>query len=348
MLKKRRIEEDRRLKQVVKKAQDRLELEIVRHIKKENFITAAFVRDNLYKNMRIAYVDLQADVDKWGQGAVKRTAKEWRRLAINDLPRGSYDQTFAQFDKKYLRDIIAEFSPNNPERLAAVNKAIGGMLQNDVRVLRAALADVQRLGAATGMSTDQMRKELTTRVLRVRPGFQFVDSAGRTWQTDTYFKMLAKTTTNNTANQTYVDVATEAGHDLVTFEGGASTVGDSCDQWVGRIVSISGNSRKFPAMSEATGSSHMLGPNCNHYVAVVLDQVEGELERAMEEEEEIRGEINQLDRFRKQAVSAGVPKGKAHEVIERAAKAQGVSPFKVSQEDFNKQLAKDKPKKKAA
>jgi len=278
-------ENSARLRQVLLKARDRAELTIIRYAKKENFVAAAYVRDNLYKEIGELYKDLQGKVDVWGRRAVTKTAREWRRLAIDDLPAGSYNQTWSQFDRKFLRDMVAEFSPSNPERLAAVNAALGGMLKNDITALRAAHRDVMRLGSATGMTQEQMTRELIARLAEVRPGWQFVDRAGRTWNTRSYFNMLSKTVSANAARATYADVLTESGHDLVTVEGGFTrSICDFCVPWVGRMLSLTGATPGFPTEADARESG-LFHPNCRHYLAVVL---KGEVTESRKRESEYK------------------------------------------------------------
>jgi len=262
--------QEARLRQVLLKSRDKMELAILKHARKGNFMAAASVRDGLYREIRDYYIALQGDVDKWARSSITSNAREWRRLGIDDLPHGQYNQTFSQFDRKYLRNMVGEFAENNPSRMSAVNSALGGMLQNDIRVLRATYADVARLGAATGMTTAQQQRELIAKITDARPAWQFVDKSGRSWSARNYFRMLVNTTTANVARDTYEDVLTEAGEDLASVEGGITHgICEQCLPWIGKVLSITGKTRGFPTVDDAVERG-LFHPNCRHYLAVVF------------------------------------------------------------------------------
>jgi hypothetical protein len=94
----------------------------------------------------------------------------------------------------------------------------------------------------------------------------FVDSAGRAWDLASYSEMAVRTGTMNAAIAGHVDTLAENGLDLVVVSADGSPC-DSCAPWEGEVLSASGNDPNYPSLDDATGSSHLLGPNCLHTVS---------------------------------------------------------------------------------
>lgn len=256
------------VRDILLKARDKLDAKIIRAAKKSNFVSAAYARDNLYKQLEKEYVALNGDIEIWKAARSTAIAKEWRDFAIDDLPKGTYNQTWDQFDKKYMKDITERVAPSQGYKLAAVNSKLGGMLAQDIDFVRSSVIDVTRLASVTGMTAGQKTRAMRDKVLEERPGWNFIDSAGKTWDTDNYFKMLNKTVSAGVARSAYEDTMTEAGYDLarVVSHGGSSC--EVCNKWNGKIVSVTGANKDYPKLSDAEDDG-LFHPNCACYVAVV-------------------------------------------------------------------------------
>lgn len=268
---------------ILLKARDRIESTIVKYTNKKNFGTAALVRDNLYKEIKNTYIKLNSDVQKWEESRITSIARDWRKLAIDDLPKGTYDQTWGQFSKKYLKDMIERVGPANAPKLAAVSASLGGMMDSDIRLLRSSVVETIREASLTGMTGPQTSRAMRDRILAQKKDWQFIDKSGRKWDTNKYFKMVNKTISANTARNAYVDTMTEAGFDLARIE----AHGDSCEicqRWANRIISVTGNTNGYPTLDEAYGDGYG-HPNCSCYLSTVLPS-ELEKEKAQKEEEE--------------------------------------------------------------
>jgi hypothetical protein len=245
------------------------------------------MRDTLYANIMSEYARLGKNLDDWLKSQVREVAREWRKLGIADLPSGDITQTWAQFDRKYVQDYIERVSPTNSQGLAAMNSMAGGMGAEDVRNLQTMVIETQRLGSLTGMTAQQINKELRSKLLDYSPAFEFLDKNGRKWNTRSYVSMVNRTATARVARDSYADTVTQAGYDLAQILGGV--VEDShpgCIKWNGRIVSLTGATKGYPTLAdaEADGLHH---PNCRHYEAVILDDVDGELAAAKRSEERL-------------------------------------------------------------
>jgi len=333
VLKKEQREGERDISKILVARRDRINGDIIRAAGTTKFSASAIEREKLFRALEGQYIEFSGDTRKWSERQSRKVARTWRNLAIADVPRGAYNQTFGQFDRQYLQDIITRVNPSTVKGLVKINSKIGGMLEADIAFVQKQVSDVALLAASTGMTARQKRLELQARVSDDRPAWQFIDSAGRKWKSENYFKMLNRTISNDVSRDAYKAVMAEAKVDLATIEGGPSTVGDDCDDWVGRIVSITGATEGYPTLEEATSTSHLFGPNCNHYLGAVDD-----LPAARKQEAEEQGQVKKIEGLRNEAIAAGVPKTRAHEVIEKAAEANKVAPFNLTKKEFNAAL----------
>ena len=257
------------MRKVILKARNRMERKIVAAVRDQRFASAATLRDTLYADLRKEYIRFGGELDDFTSSRVKATAKEWRRMAIDDLPPGQYNQRWKQFSRKYVDDMTRIVSPKTGKHLAAVNGRLGGMLEQDIRTLRKAVIDVNRQAALTGMTAREIQKEVMGTVLSKSNTWAFIDQSGRKWKAGNYFNMQNRTLHATVARETTVNVMNEAGVDLAIIEGGV--VGDShpgCVAWAGRIVSVSGTSTEYPALDDAIADG-LYHPNCRHYLAYV-------------------------------------------------------------------------------
>jgi len=260
---------------VLTSARDKIQVEIIKSVKAGNLTSATWLRDNLYPKLQKQYLDLQGGLTDWTENAVKSTARQWVKLAVDDIPKATFDESWGIFSEKLLDDAINKFSPSTMFSRAAVNAGqldpiMGGMLKKDIDSLRDVVQNATRMQAVTGMTSQQWRKEVLSGVLDRNDAWSFIDKSGRTWEAKNYFNMLNRTLVTSVANESYMSTMTENGYDLATIEGGISDeTHDACAKWVGQIVSISGTSKEYPALADAT-SEGLFHPNCVHYLAVVL------------------------------------------------------------------------------
>ena len=254
----------------VASARKNIEAKIIKYAERGDFIKAATVRDGLYRGIAEEYVKLNAGVDDWTKKQSTKTAKAWHALAVDDLPSGAKATTFGQFSEKYLDDIVGKINPTTIGDRVAMSPRIEGMLSEDVRAIRTAVTETIREGALTGMSNRELTAEMIKKATAIKPTAQFIDKAGRTWNSESYFGMLNRTLHANVARETYADTVVEAGFDLMRVEGGVSTgeADDPCNQYVDAILSMTGATPGYPTVAEATANG-LFHPNCVHSLSVV-------------------------------------------------------------------------------
>ncbi|MGH0601151.1 phage minor capsid protein [Bacillus mycoides] len=95
------------------------------------------------------------------------------------------------------------------------------------------------------------------------PGF--IDKSGRKWSAEAYVNMVCRSTSNNVANEMQDERMKDYGVDLVET---SSHMGarPKCAPYQGRIFSMSGKSKKYPAWSTTSygDPAGILGVNCRH------------------------------------------------------------------------------------
>ncbi|MDR3331546.1 MAG: phage minor capsid protein, partial [Synergistaceae bacterium] len=108
----------------------------------------------------------------------------------------------------------------------------------------------------------------------------FVDKAGREWNIARYTEMLARTTVMNAKNESKLNELRLRGHDLVRVSS-HGTICEKCKPWEGAVLSMSGESKKYPSVAEAREAG-LFHPNCQHSTGLFID---------LDEEEEDATEI---------------------------------------------------------
>lgn len=94
-----------------------------------------------------------------------------------------------------------------------------------------------------------------------------IDKAGRRWSTESYVSMVARSTSQNVANEMQMKRADEYNVDLieVSSHNGARP---GCSPYQGRIYSRSGKSKKYPPFSSTSygDPAGIMGINCRHQI----------------------------------------------------------------------------------
>lgn len=93
----------------------------------------------------------------------------------------------------------------------------------------------------------------------------FIDKAGKRWSTEGYVNLVCRSTSNNVANEMQDERMKEYNVDLVET---SSHMGarPKCAPYQGKIYSMSGKSKKYPAWSTTSygDPAGLLGCNCRH------------------------------------------------------------------------------------
>jgi hypothetical protein len=126
---------------------------------------------------------------------------------------------------------------------------------------------------------------------------------GRNYQPDKYAELVTRTMTAEAQTAGTVNRVIEAGHDLVMITAHGSK--DGCGFYEGKVFSISGTSKNYPALDHIPNGGPPFHPNCRHGLAPFVEPLASGAEKRR---------------------AKGVPKaalGKPYKDVEKLAKKQG-------------------------
>jgi hypothetical protein len=181
-------------------------------------------------------------------------------------------------------DILAKIKANSPRKLQSaaamtpemrrivetwagsarskVNLAMASLAQNAGKKYVAAVAKAS-LSVASG--TETLHRSVMQSISELDRLDAFVDKAGRTWTPEGYVKMVVRDNQRRASTATMFQAAAEGDTDLIEV---SSHMGarPKCAPYQGRIFSISGSSKKYPALADTSyGQPDGLnGINCSH------------------------------------------------------------------------------------
>src|SRR5690625_1152160 len=170
--------------------------------------------------------------------------------------------------------ILADY-PEHHTMFSVFSQAIkDGLEKTRLPVIRSVSDKIRRIGILASEAAYRESETLTRRQLSQRLMNEFVKegvtgiarSDGATMRLDTYSEMLARSQTLNASRQGNLNRLQERGNDLVLISE-HYRCSNLCENYQGRIFSLSGESEEYPALEEATEPSeegHLFHWNCRH------------------------------------------------------------------------------------
>ncbi len=237
------------LLRVLAEARTRI-MEVIRRLARHPSLAfSGNVRESGLAQVGSEYLRLGRALDEWIIDLVKGTTKAIYNDTIKKLDR---PPKLTEFSQRHLEDYMRIVSEPNGPSLAGVFSE--NMRRRDIASLRRTLIDVQRLGAASGMTRKQIQREMRRRLLGTGEAgptsWRFIDSAGREWHPDNYLNMLNRTTQATIARETMIDTMIAEGFDLASIQNGGNPC-PFCSSWQGVIVSVSGKDPRLPTVADA-------------------------------------------------------------------------------------------------
>ena len=156
------------------------------------------------------------------------------------------------------------------------NNLTQGLYENTIQNIGRNVSDYFReaqLENSKILSTGSLtRKQTSTNMINMlqeKNIFEFVDKAGRKWNMQNYVDMAIRTTADAGINRATINQNIEYNNDLIMMTW-HSTSCPLCAVYQGRIYSISGESKIYPALSKINGGSFItfgvVHPNCRHTI----------------------------------------------------------------------------------
>jgi hypothetical protein len=158
-----------------------------------------------------------------------------------------------------MRAIIETWSGSAATK---VNLAMAQLAQNAGTKYVAAVSKAS-LSVVTG--TETLQRSVFQAIGELERLDAFVDKAGRTWTPEGYVKMVVRDNQRRASTATMFQAAAEGETDLIEV---SSHLGarPKCAPYQGRIFSISGRSKKYPALADTSFGQvdGLNGINCGH------------------------------------------------------------------------------------
>lgn len=203
--------------------------------------------------------------------AIEKAYKKGQKTAEVDLKKAGDEVKFKGAFGQHNQKAVQALAKETVDKLNSTHLRI---LRSTDDVYRQAVAEASR-GVVTGAET---RRQAAQRVLdkfanRGVTGFQ--DKSGRSWNLSTYAEMSTRSSTGRAAIDGHINRLEENDRDLVIVSDHAEEC-ELCRPWERRVLSVSGKSKKYPSLSEAT-SAGLFHPNCSHmlraYIPGLTDDV---------------------------------------------------------------------------
>lgn len=152
----------------------------------------------------------------------------------------------------------------------ALHEAITGISRNASNIISDTVRQQVSATIANGKLDGELRKTIAQNVeqqLKDNGIGSLTDSAGRTWDFDTYAKMLVTTNARNARNDGVANQMLQNGYDLAQI---SDTDSDhpACADHEGEIISITGQTDGYESLEEVTDDG-IFHPNCQHVFDVV-------------------------------------------------------------------------------
>jgi mitochondrial fission protein ELM1 len=216
-----------------------------------------------------------------------RKAPEQIKRMLTEAGFTSIEDNEKIFKKAIEKDIIADIAPAVDQSIAILNilstyerQAIDVMnMVNSTLIAQSAQIFIDAVNESVAMllSGTITKQQTLTRIVRKWSDNgipSLVDRAGRRWSTEAYVNMVARTTSNNVANDMQDARMDEHNVDLVLV---SSHLGarPKCAPYQGKVFSRSGSAKRYPAWSTTSYGEPdgLLGINCRHFTSAYIHGV---------------------------------------------------------------------------
>jgi hypothetical protein len=251
-------------------------------------------------------------------------------------------------------EILAKIKANTPRKLKTVAEMTpemrrivqtwAGSSTSKINLAMASLAKsagkkyvaaVSKASLSVVTGTETLHRSVMQAIGELDRLDAFVDKAGKTWTPEGYVKMVVRDNQRRASTATMFQAAAEGETDLIEV---SSHMGarPKCAPYQGRIFSISGKSKKYPALSSTSyGEPDGLnGVNCGHIFYPYWEGVsaktyepypEKKNEKAYEQSQEQRKTERKIRYYKREAQKWGATEGgeqKAAFFKERVKSAQ--------------------------
>jgi len=202
----------------------------------------------------------QARAGDYLKRALEEIAEYQTGLALEDFvefqeARRHTEKWHLEYNQKYVEQTFEDTFAHIAGQTQRMKDQIKQELRKDA-------AEVFRYASAKGTSRREAYRQLRDKILTKDPSFQFIDKAGRKWDSKVYLDMLTHTVMSSTLNEVYSNTLVNEGHDLVKVSHSGAI--DACKHWEGVVLSLTGATTGYPTVVEATATGEVFHPRCRH------------------------------------------------------------------------------------
>lgn len=214
----------------------------------------------------------------------KSLAEVYDYFQKNNLLMTPENQMFAGLHTDAIHTIAREMQYQVHQGLAQVGRQVQRYVQTSLDdALRSAGLSAAGEKMAAGATLSDMRKRLID--MLQQEGFMTVQygqgPGAYQVRVENYASMVARSTTREASNTAKLNAAMEHGYDLVLFTEHYPTC-EICAPIQGRVYSISGEDKRFPALDMLPGFKDgykNLHPNCRHVLVPTVERLWTDEER---------------------------------------------------------------------
>lgn len=169
---------------------------------------------------------------------------------------------FSLLHKQAVEALVSDTAKAFGESMTGVNRSANLILNKGVK------EEITQRLAAGQIRGEAVRKTKQTvmNVIREQGLDALVDKGGHSWTLDRYTEMLIRTKSVEARNRGLINRMVENNYDLVQVSRHGAT--DVCGSWEGKILSMTGNTRGYPTVSDAENDG-LFHPNCKHAINVL-------------------------------------------------------------------------------
>lgn len=173
-------------------------------------------------------------------------------------------ESFNAIHQEAIAALVDDTATAFGESLTGVSRSVNNLLGKATRNL---ITEKMAEGAIGGKSLRDV-KLMIKGLLQEQGIAALKDKGGRTWTLDRYSEMLFRTKTVEARNRGLANRMVEYDYDLVQISSHNSDH-EECRIWEGRILSLRGNTKGYPTISQAE-SEGLFHPNCKHAMNTLI------------------------------------------------------------------------------
>lgn len=194
-------------------------------------------------------------------GAVRAGWDAGAASAVADLDAAEIASGLIGSQERAVRALVEE-------AVGQVAATHGQILRSTLDVYRSVIVEAAASPVLAGSTARRGAAQAALDRFAARGIVGFVDGAGRRWELESYAEMATRTAVGRAQVAGALDRFEGAGRDLVIVSDAPQEC-KVCRRWEGKVLSISGDDRRYPSVARAT-SDGLFHANCRHRLGLYV------------------------------------------------------------------------------